>query len=147
VLPLVVALALLGSGCGNDNQAANDYVAAVNKAQNDFAATFDRLSTRITSESTPAQDRRTLDAFRRAVDKAVADLRAIEVPSKVKDLHGQLVSEMSRYGTEIDKAKAAFDGDDARAIIRAQTDLVGAVTRLSAQINQTIGAINKKLRE
>jgi uncharacterized phage infection (PIP) family protein YhgE len=144
---LVIAVALLASGCGSDTKAENDYVDSVNKAQNDFAATFDKLSSQITSTSSAQQDRQTLDGFKQAVDKVVTDLRAVEVPDKVKDLHGQLVSEISAYGKEIDKAKQAFAGDDPQAIIKAQTELVSAVTRVSAQINQTIDAINKKLRE
>ena len=147
LLPLVAVLAIAVSGCGNDNKAANDYVNAVNRAQNDFAATFDKLSGQITSTSSPAQDRKTLDGFKQAVDKVVADLRAIDVPTKVRPLHDRLVGEMSAYGKEIDKAKAAFAGDDRQAIINAQNDLRSAVTRVSTQINQTIDAINKKLRE
>jgi hypothetical protein len=147
LLLLVVALAFAGSGCGSsDTKAANDYVDQVNKAQNDFAHTFDELSNQITSTSSASQDRKTLEGFKRAVDKVVADLQAIDVPSEVKPLHEQLVGEISTYGKEIDEAKAAFAGDDPKAIIKAQTDLVSAVTRVSTQINQTIDAINKKLR-
>jgi uncharacterized phage infection (PIP) family protein YhgE len=144
---LVIAVALLASGCGSDTKAENDYVDSVNKAQNDFAATFDKLSNQITSTSSAQQDRETLDGFKQAVDKVVTDLRAVKVPDKVKGLHGQLVAEISAYGKEIDKAKQAFAGDDPQAIIKAQTELVSAVTRVSAQINETIDAINKKLRE
>jgi uncharacterized phage infection (PIP) family protein YhgE len=144
---LVLVVVLLASACGSDTKQANDYVDSVNKAQNDFAATFDKLSSKITSTSTAQQDRQTLDGFKEAVDKVVADLKEVEVPDKVKDLHGQLVAEISDYGTEIDKAKQAFSGNDPQAIIKAQTQLVSAVTRVSAQINKTIDAINKKLRE
>jgi hypothetical protein len=144
---VVVALALLVSGCGSDHKQANAYVAAVNRAQNDFASTFDRLSSQITSKSTPEQDQRTLDGFKRAVDKVVVDLRAVKVPSKVKGLHSELVGEISAYGTEIDRAKVAFADGDPQAIVKAQTQLVGAVTRVSSQINRTIEAMNKKLRE
>ena len=144
---LVIAVALLASGCGSDTKAANDYVDSVNKAQNDFAATFDKLSAQITSTSSAQQDRQTLDGFKQAVDKVVADLRSVKPPGKVRDLHGQLVAEISAYGREIDKAKAAFAGNDPQAIIKAQTELVSAVTRVSTEINQTIDAINKKLRE
>lgn len=145
VLALVVAL--LASGCGSDTKQANDYVDSVNKAQTDFASTFDKLSSKITSTSTAQQDRQTLDGFKEAVDKVVVDLKSVAVPSKVKDLHARLIAEIADYGTEIDKAKQAFSGSDPQAIIKAQTELVSAVTRVSAQINQTIDAINKKLRE
>ena len=67
--------------------------------------------------------------------------------SKVEGLHRELVGEISSYGKEIDKAKRAFADGKPKAIIRAQTQLVTAVTRVSAQINRTIDAINKKLRD
>jgi outer membrane murein-binding lipoprotein Lpp len=143
---LVVVGALLVTGCGSDTKAANDYVDSVNKAQSDFAATFDKLSSKITSTSSARQDRQTLDGFKQAVDKVVVDLRSVKVPSRVKSLHGQLVGQISAYGKEIDKAKAAFSGKDPKAIVSAQADLSSAVTRVSAQINKTIDAINNKLR-
>ena len=144
---LVVALALAASGCGSDTKEANDYVDAVNKAQNDFATKFDQLSGQITSTSTAAQDRQTLDGFKQAIDKVVADFRAVKAPDKFKGLHDQLISEISAYGREIDKAKGAFSDDDPQAIVKAQADLVSAVTKVQSQINKTIADINKKLRE
>ena len=144
---VVVALALVAAGCGSDTKAANDYVDAVNRAQNQFASKFDQLSGQITSTSTPAQDRQTLDGFRQAIDKVVIDFRAVKAPDKVKALHGRLIAEISAYGKEIDKAKVAFADNDPQAIVKAQTDLVSAVTKVQAQINATITDINKKLRE
>jgi hypothetical protein len=148
LLPVLLgALALAAAGCGDDNKASNAYVEAVNKAQNDFAATFDRLSSRITSTSTPDQDRKTLAGFKGAVDEVVTDLRAIEAPGKVKPLHQRLVAEIAAYGTQIDRAKRAFASRNPRTIARAQTQLRGAITRVSSQINRTIDQINAKLRE
>ncbi|MEA2393173.1 MAG: hypothetical protein QOJ82_1064 [Solirubrobacteraceae bacterium] len=144
---LLIALALVAAGCGGDTKASNAYVDAVNKAQNTFATSFDKLSSRITATSTPAQDQQTLEGFRQAVDRAVGDLRAIDVPEKVKPLHRRLVTEISAYGREIDRAKTAFDSSDPQAIVRAQTRLVTAVTRVSSQINATIDQINRKLRQ
>lgn len=147
VVALALALALSASGCGSDTKAANDYVDAVNKAQNEFATKFDQLSGQITSTSTAAQDRQTLDGFKQAIDKVVADFRAVKAPDKVKPLHDELIAEVSAYGAQIDKAKGAFSNDDPQAIVKAQADLVNAVTKVQAQINQTIADINKKLRE
>ena len=42
-----------------------------------------------------AQDRQTLDGFRQAIDKVVADFRAVKAPSKVKPLHDKLIAEVS----------------------------------------------------
>jgi hypothetical protein len=149
LVPLLAAVAIgaLAPGCGTDTKAANDYVDAVNRAQNDFASTFDRLSSQITSTSSPTQDQKTLEGFKRAVDKVVGDLRAVQAPDKVRTLHEQLIAEISSYGKEIDKAKSAFVNGTPKKILKAQTDLYTAVTRVSGQINRTIDAINKKLRE
>jgi hypothetical protein len=148
LVPVVaLAVALVAAGCGNDNRSSNDYVDAVNKAQNEFAATFDKLSGQITANSTPSQDRKTLDGFKDAVDKVVVQLRAIDVPSKVRVQHQQLIDEISSYGDEIDKARRGFQSESPQAIVRAQSRLVSAVTRVSGQINKTIDEINKRLRE
>ena len=141
-----VVLGLSVIGCGTDHKQDNTYVDAVNRAQDDFASRFDRLSRQITSTSTARQDRRTLRGFRAAVDRVVGRLRRVEVPGRVRGLHTRLVGEIASYGREIDRAQAAFRTGNAQAVLAAQTDLVSAVTRLSAQINRTIDAINVKLR-
>lgn len=143
---VVVLLGFGAAGCGGDHEQDNAYVDTVNRAQDDFASTFDRLSSRITSTSTPTQDRRTLQGFRAAVDRVVAQLRAVEVPGRVRELHARLVGEIGSYGRQIDRARAAFGSRDAQAVLSAQTELVSAVTRVSAQINRTIDAINGELR-
>jgi hypothetical protein len=147
--PVLAALALgvVVAGCGSDNKTANDYVDAVNQAQNDFAATFDRLRSRVTPTSTPEQDQKTLDGFKRAVDKVVRDLREVKAPDEVTGLHRELVAEISTYGTEIDKAKRTFAEGDSKAILKARTDFGTAVTRVNTRIQHTINAINQKLRE
>ena len=143
----VLALGVAVAGCGSDTKAANDYVDAVNKAQNEFASTFDRLNARITATSSPKEDRATLKRFQDAIDKVVADLRSVEPPSKVKTLHTELIGEINSYGGEIGKARKAFGSDDPAKVIAAQTDLVTSVTDVSSKINSTIDQINKKLRE
>ena len=144
---VLAAAALAAAGCGDDVDKSNDYVDAVNRAQNSFAQTFDRLNAQITSTSSPKEDRATLERFRTAIDKVVADLRKVQPPDKVKELHGDLIGEISSYGKEIRKARRAFASEDPQRVIAAQTDLVTAVTSVSSQINGTIEQINKKLRE
>ncbi len=148
-LALVAALilALVAAGCGNDVEKSNAYVDAVNKAQNDFAVTFDRLNGSITSTSTPAQDRKTLGRFQSAVADVTKRLRAVEPPEAVASLHKQLIQEIGGYGEEVAKARKAFASTDPQKVIAAQTDLVTAVTSVATRINTTIDQINKKLRE
>ena len=147
VLVLVLLAAVAAGGCGGDVKENNEYVDAVNKAQNEFASTFDRLNAQITSTSSPKQDRATLKRFQDAIDKVVADLDKVKPPDEVKDLHKELTGEISSYGGEIAKARKAFGSSDPAKVIAAQTQLVTAVTQVSSRINSTIDSINKKLRE
>jgi hypothetical protein len=144
---LVLVAALSAAGCGGDVKKNNAYVDAVNRAQNEFASTFDRLNAQITSTSSPKQDRATLKRFQIAIDKVVADLRSVTPPDKVKPMHKELIGEISSYGGEIAKARKAFASSDPAKVIAAQTQLVTAVTSVSSRINSTIDKINKKLRE
>jgi hypothetical protein len=144
----VVATTLALTACGGQDEAKkrNAYADAVNHAQNDFAASFRSLSSRISSTTTPNQGRRTLQGFEDAVDNVVTDLRAIDAPPDVQPLHRRLINEMTGYGREIRKAKRAFASSAPQRILDAQQALVRATTRISGRINRTISAINRELQ-
>jgi hypothetical protein len=145
---LIVATAIGVSACGGADEAKqrNTYADEVNRAQSSFAQSFRTLSRRITSTTTPGQGRRTLQGFEDAVDNVVTDLRHIEAPSDVQPLHRRLIREISGYGREIRKAKLAFATGAPQRILRAQSALVSATTQISARINRTIAAINRRLQ-
>jgi len=146
-LVLALAAALLAAGCGNSSKRSNEYIDAVNKAQNSFAATFDRLQGQISATSTVEQDRQTLAQFQAATDKVIADLRAVKPPSKVKSLHGDLINELTAYDGAIREASRSLGSKRPRQIAAAQTKLSTAVTTVSQQINDTIQRINAKLHD
>lgn len=149
VLLLVLAslLVAFASGCGGDSHKAdNAYVDAVNQAQSDFAASFDKLASRISATSTAQQDVKTIQGFRGAVAGAVARLKAIKPPARVKALHAQLVSSLAGYEAALARAQQAFAVSDPQQVIAAETQLTSAVTKLSGQINRTINSINSALR-
>jgi hypothetical protein len=150
LLPVLVAVAaaLAAAGCGGDTaKQRNAYADAVNRAQSDFAQSFKSLSRQITSTTTPGQGRRTLQGFEDAVGHVVSDLRAIPAPADVQPLHRRLITEISDYGREIRRAKRAFATGAPQRILRAQTQLVDATTRISSRINRTIAAINRALQK
>lgn len=132
------------AGCGGSDE-ADAYVDAVNQTQKRFAKRIDQLSRDIPSTSTPAKDRRTLVAFKRAADRAVSELRRIDVPAEVTTEHRQLVDGIADYGMQIDSARSAIASNDPRRLLAAQTELVSAVTAVGARINRAIEAINRKL--
>ena len=147
---VVVAVTALGIGACGGNDAAkqrNAYADQVNRAQTSFAQSFRSLARRITATTTPGQGRRTLQGFEDAVQSVVTDLRGIRAPDDVRPLHRRLISEISGYGREIHKAKLAFATGAPQRILRAQNALVMATTAISARINRTIAAINRRLQK
>ena len=147
VLITVCAVLALG-GCGSQKtERANEYVNAVNRAQNDFAATFSKLETQITPKSTSRQDRATLKKFEQAIDRVVAQLRVVRAPENVRALHAQLIAAIASYREAVEKARRAFATKDRDKLVRAQQSLVRAVTRISERITRTINQINTRLHD
>jgi hypothetical protein len=149
LLTLVCALGSLGvSACGGEDVAKqrNTYADQVNRAQNDFAESFKNLSRRISSTTTPARGRKTLQGFEDAVDTVVLDLRRIDAPSDLAPLHRRLIGEIAGYGRAIHKAKLEFATGSPQRSEAAQGALVDATTSISERINRTIAAINQRLQ-
>jgi hypothetical protein len=146
LLALLTAL-VAAAGCGGSDGGRGAYVKAVNDAQTTLAQRFRALQSRIKPTSTPTEDRRTLTGYETAVREAVTDLRGVRPPSGLDDLHRQFIGEIADYGTEVRRARAVLDGSRPEAVIAAQRRLVTNVGRISARINATISAINRKLKD
>ena len=149
VLATCAATAVAIAGCGDagrEQAADRRYVDEVNAAQSQFARRFDRLAADIGATITPAQGRRTLGAFERAVDRTVARLRRARPPQRVVGLHRRLVGEIASYGVQIAAARRAFGSRDPQRVLAAQAKLVTDVQRTSEEINLTIDAINRRLK-
>lgn len=146
VLVAALALSLLAvAGCGGDTEESNDYVAAVNKAQTDFVNTV--TSAASTPATTPEAAKDLFDKLEASTSKIVGDLKAIEPPEKVKDLHERLVSEVGQIEASVTKAQDAVESGDAK---KAQETLASFATEMSsvgAKVSATIAEINTKLQE
>ncbi len=145
ICALLPALGLGACGGAAEREALNAYVAKVNAAQNEFASEVTTVSQQITRKSSAAKDRKTLKKFETAIDDVVTDLRAIDVPQKVRTEHDQLVSAMADFGAQISTATTALDKPTTRSIAEAQRSIATATQTVNAQIDAAIAAINSKL--
>lgn len=143
---LAAAALLAGCGSSDDTKDANRYVDAVNAAQTRLTTTLDRLSGAISASTSPADDRRALGAFDAAVARAARTLRAVHPPGDVKALHSRLITELDRYGIELRRETAVLRSDDPKALVAAQRRLLASTNESSQRINDTIDAINARLR-
>ena len=137
VLALVAA-----TGCGSDTKSSNDYVNALNKVQTDFANSVSKTSA--TGAGTQAADIYT--NLSTAIDKLVADLKEVKPHDKVKDLHNELISEMTQFKSQVEAASASLKSGDTAKVVAAQTKFATEASALGTKIGQTIDGINKKLQ-
>ena len=146
LLPAAICAAALAAGCGGGSADENAYVQSVNGIQAQMNSSFLRLQERITPSSTPQQDQATLGGFLRAAGTAVRRLEAVDPPEDVAALHRRLIAQVSRYGTEIDRARAAVRSRDRRRLLEAQTDLSSKGTEIGRDVQAVINDINEELR-
>lgn len=142
------ALSLIAAtGCGGDTASKNDYVEAINKAQTDFASNVQKVGTSSSAGSDPAAAaKQTFASLGTAIDKVVADLKAVDPPDDVKDLHNELVSEMQEFKSQVDGAAKSLDSGDATAVLKAQSKFAQSASTLGTRISKTISDINTKLQ-
>lgn len=144
LLPALLGLLLL-AGCGSDTEESNTYVRQLNAAQTTFTGAVTRVSRETTSADTARARVATLRRFERAIDRVVADLRAISVPGTVQPEHDRLVRAMLAFGREISKAGATLRGPTRSALDALPGDLRTAEATVNRRINSATAAINTKL--
>jgi hypothetical protein len=144
---LLLALVLL-TGCGGNDKVkeANAYVAAVNRAQTRFAGTIQRVGNGIGGTAGTKATAATVTKLSAAVDRVVAELKAVPAPGRVAALHHDLVGEISGFGTSLRRARRGFASKDPVAILEERQRLIGTAQRVMTQINTTIARINRSLR-
>jgi hypothetical protein len=147
VVVCVAAFALVvASGCGG-TKSSNDYVSAINKVQTDFANDVQKVGTSSAAGSDPAAAaKKTFTNLKAAIDKVIVDLKAVDPPDKVKELHNQLIAEMNDFDTEVKAAGDSLNSADPTAIVKAQSKFATSASSLGTRISKTIGDINAKLQ-
>src|SRR4051812_25209546 len=147
-LAAVALVVVTGCGGGGDTGSKNDYVSSINKIQTDFATSLSATpSSGATSSSDPlAGAKDTFTKIDKGLTKVVAELKGIDPPSDVKNLHQQLITEISQLDQEVKKVSGSVGSGDLKKIAAAQTDFADAATRLQPQSGKTINDINAKRR-
>lgn len=132
----VVALA----GCGGDDEDAKAdraYIDQVNGAVQRFAREAKRLPAGFEAD--------TLHTYSATLERTASDLRAIEPPSSVANLHAQLAGDVSTYADAIGAAATAPLSEDPERVVAAQQKLLQATTTANREVNRTLKAIGQTL--
>ena len=148
--PAAVFLAVLSlggaAGCGSDRKAADDYVRAINRVQADFAKSVDKVRRAPAGRDPAVAAKRTFRALGAAIDRVIADLRAVKPPANVRSLHGRLVAEMGDFDAQVRAAGNSLSSRSRRKMLAAQSKFATQSSALGSRIAKTIDAINRKLR-
>lgn len=141
---VVVLVALIVAGCGGDTEEKNAYVDQVNQAQQRLATAAARANA-ITETSSKRSDIRTLNTYRAAISRIVADLRKITPPEEVKAEHQQLIDAQRPFGASIDALIKAVEGGSPAAILKAKNATDAASQDTGTKTNTVREKINAKL--
>jgi hypothetical protein len=131
------------AGCGGDTASKNDYVDALNKVQTDFKDSVTKSGS--AGSATEAKD--VFANLSTAIDKLIADLKGVEAPDEVKDLHNDLITEMTEFKSQVEDAGSSLASGDPKAIVAAQTKFATEASQLATKIGTTITDINKELQD
>src|SRR3954453_49319 len=136
----VAALSLVvTTGCGSsDTNKSNDYVKAINKVQTDFAADASKVGSAPGGSDPIASAQKTFVQLKVAINKAIADLKNVEPPDKVKDLHPKLIAEMNQFGSEVTTAGDSLKTKDPQTILKAQSKFASDAGSIETKVTQTI---------
>jgi hypothetical protein len=144
----LAVLALVATGCGSDAKKSNDYVDAVNKAQTEFADNVQKVGGASSAGGDPAAAaKKTFSDLGAAIDKVIADLKAVDPPDDVKDLHNELISELNEFGGQVKEAAGSLTSSDPQTIASAQSKFASSASSLGTRISKTISDINTKLHD
>ena len=148
-LLLAALLALVAAaGCGSDTESSNDYVKELNQVQTDFSDSITKATSGSAGSGNAASAaEQTFASLETSINKLISDLKAIDAPDKVKDLHQDLIDEMNQFQAQVKSAAAALKSGDASKIVAAQTKFATEASALGTKIGQTIQGINSKLQE
>jgi hypothetical protein len=142
----LAALSLVAVGCGSDSQSSNDYVSAINRVQTNFANNVQKADSAPAGGDAAQAAKATFTNLQAAIDKVIKDLKGVEPPDKVKDLHNELISEMTEFDSDVKAAGDSLNSKDPKKIAAAQSTFASNASSLGTRISQTISAINKKLQ-
>ena len=142
---LLAATLLVACG-GSSTNDKNAYARKVNAAQTKFADTVATVDDQSRSAQSIALQRRTLRRFKGAIDRVVADLRAIDPPSDVTTQHGRLVAVMAGFDRSVGQAVAALGDPTPEGIDLAKRRLQAVIQTVNARVAAALAAINVKLK-
>jgi hypothetical protein len=141
VAAAVATLAVIAlPGCGGDDkdaQADRTYIDQVNGAVQRFAREAKQLPAGFEAD--------TLHTYSATLDRTAKDLRAIDPPSSVANLHAELAGDVATYADAIDAAASAPLSKDPDKVVAAQQALLKATATANREVNRTLKEIGRRL--
>jgi hypothetical protein len=133
----VIALPGCGGGDDKDAQADRAYIDQVNGAVQRFAREAKQLPAGFEAD--------TLHTYSATLDRTAQDLRAIDPPASVANLHAELAGDVATSADAIDAAAGAPLSKDPDKVVAAQQALLKATATANREVNRTLKEIGRRL--
>jgi PBP1b-binding outer membrane lipoprotein LpoB len=121
----LLALAVFVAGCGSDTADKQEYIKKNNEIQKDVTEGISAIS---------GSDPAAIEAAQGEVDKAVDDLKALDVPGDYEDEHKQLVGSIEDMSDIMGDMSVAMEEKDTEAISGIQTRISKAQDEFQAAV-------------
>jgi hypothetical protein len=139
---VLVAVAVLAIGCGNDEK--NAYVDKVNEIQSNLQTQATQAAA--SAPTSPRQADELVKKLEQLYGDAADQLDAVSPPDDVATLHKQLADQFRQVSHQIGALAAAFESRDPQQIQEATRKLQSVVTTAADKFSSLIDQINSQLQ-
>jgi hypothetical protein len=141
LLAALSALALALAACGEDTQEKNDYVDALNAAQERYADASAGLGT------DPDSYDRQIEQLTKSTDKLIAEVEALDPPDEVQEQHDAIVATLEEFNATVKPVLDDLSSGDPAKEGTAVNSISAAATKLGVTFDQQIDSINDELQD
>jgi hypothetical protein len=134
------ALAIALAACGEDTEEKNDYVDALNAAQQRYADAAAGLGT-----DPEAYDRQ-IEQLTKSTDKLIAEVEELDPPDEVQEQHDAIVATLKEFNDTVKPVLDDLNSGDPAKEAEAVNSISAAATKLGVTFDQQIDSINQELQ-
>lgn len=138
---VLTASALLLAACGDDVEEKNDYVDALNAAQERYAEKATDLGT------DPAKYDEQVRELTQSTDELIDEIEALDPPDEVQEQHDDIIAALKEFNSTVKPVLDDLGSDDPAVAGTAVQSLAAASTKFGTQFDQEINEINDELHD
>jgi cation transport regulator ChaB len=140
---LLLVLTLTGlvlAACGGDTEEKNEYVDALNSAQERYADAASGFG------SDPERYGADIKKLTEATDTLIADIEALDPPDEVQEQHDDIIAALREFNGSVKPVTDELNSDDPAQAATAAQVVATSAARFGSQFDTAVDEINSELQ-